>query len=193
MLSPQRSKRVKENTPPRCAVLQSSSASICPPPQGCGGGGWGTIETEQASSTTRNHSNQQHVPRQTIIIPDTPSPAVSIITISSDTDEEDDRKHNHGSVLSFGRNWIIASIVLYFLLQVLLLKIDRSCVCWVQSYIFDYRHHRIPQIVAFLEESPKKAISRNCHMNLIWLRGHNAATFFSGFLFSYGSSLMSWI
>ncbi|XP_061891859.1 homeodomain-interacting protein kinase 2 isoform X4 [Entelurus aequoreus] len=95
VLSPQRSKRVKENTPPRCAVLQSNSASICPPSQGCGWGG--AMEAEQASSTTRDNMNQQHVPRQTIIIPDTPSPAVSIITISSDTDEEDDHKQNHGS------------------------------------------------------------------------------------------------
>lgn len=105
VLSPQRSKRVKENTPPRCAVLQNSSASNCPPPQPCGGGGgsssgWGggAGEAEQASSTTRDHQHQHHVPRQTIIIPDTPSPAVSIITISSDTDEEDDHKQNSRSV-----------------------------------------------------------------------------------------------
>uniref|UniRef100_A0A673A4G4 non-specific serine/threonine protein kinase n=1 Tax=Sphaeramia orbicularis TaxID=375764 RepID=A0A673A4G4_9TELE len=52
---------------------------------------------EQASSTTRDHQHQHHVPRQTIIIPDTPSPAVSIITISSDTDEEDDHKQNNSS------------------------------------------------------------------------------------------------
>uniref|UniRef100_A0A8C9YT21 non-specific serine/threonine protein kinase n=1 Tax=Sander lucioperca TaxID=283035 RepID=A0A8C9YT21_SANLU len=97
VLSPQRSKRVKENTPPRCAVLQNSSATNCPPPQGCVGGGWGASEAEQASSTTRDHQHQHHVPRQTIIIPDTPSPAVSIITISSDTDEEDDHKQNNSS------------------------------------------------------------------------------------------------
>ncbi|XP_022058083.1 homeodomain-interacting protein kinase 2 isoform X1 [Acanthochromis polyacanthus] len=97
VLSPQRSKRVKENTPPRCAVLQNGSASNCPPTQGCGGGGWGVNEAEQASSTTRDHQHQHHVPRQTIIIPDTPSPAVSIITISSDTDEEDDHKQNNSS------------------------------------------------------------------------------------------------
>ncbi|KAM9754335.1 homeodomain-interacting protein kinase 2 isoform 3-T3 [Menidia menidia] len=97
VLSPQRSKRVKENTPPRCAVLQNGSASNCPPAQGCGGIGWGANEAEQASSTTRDHQHQHHVPRQTIIIPDTPSPAVSIITISSDTDEEDDQKQNNGS------------------------------------------------------------------------------------------------
>jgi len=102
VLSPQRSKRVKENTPPRCAVLQNGSASNCPPIQGCGGGGWGANEAEQASSTTRDHQHQHHVPRQTIIIPDTPSPAVSIITISSDTDEEDDQKQNNGSVVVLG-------------------------------------------------------------------------------------------
>lgn len=99
VLSPQRSKRVKENTPPRCAVLQNGPASNCPPPQSCGGSGWGASEAEQACSTTRDHQHQHHVPRQTIIIPDTPSPAVSIITISSDTDEEEDHKQNNRYVL----------------------------------------------------------------------------------------------
>ncbi|XP_069759281.1 homeodomain-interacting protein kinase 2 isoform X9 [Narcine bancroftii] len=73
--SPQRSKRVKENTPPRCAVVQDSPACntlTC---------GWG-----EATSTTQENQ------RQTIIIPDTPSPAVSVITISSDTDDEEERK-----------------------------------------------------------------------------------------------------
>ncbi|CAB1322959.1 unnamed protein product [Coregonus sp. 'balchen'] len=96
VLSPQRSKRVKENTPPRCAVLQNngpSSGSSCGPPLGCGG--WGRGEAEQASSTTRDHHQHHNGQRQTIIIPDTPSPAVSIITISSDTDEEDD--HNQSN------------------------------------------------------------------------------------------------
>lgn len=93
VLSPQRSKRVKENTPPRCAVLQNGPSAACGPAQACGGGGWG--EEQQASSTTRDHHtqhNQHNPPRQTIVIPDTPSPAVSIITISSDTDEEDEHK-----------------------------------------------------------------------------------------------------
>ncbi|XP_010881628.1 homeodomain-interacting protein kinase 2 isoform X4 [Esox lucius] len=110
VLSPQRSKRVKENTPPRCAVLQNNgpfSGSGCGPPQGCGG--WGGGETEQASSTTRDRHQHHSGPRQTIIIPDTPSPTVSIITISSDTDEEDDHKPsntNHTSSAKQRKNVI---------------------------------------------------------------------------------------
>lgn len=90
--SPQRSKRVKENTPPRCAVAQNGPSSTCGPSQNCRGGGGGGWGGEQACSTTRDHHGQHNPPRQTIVIPDTPSPAVSIITISSDTDEEDDLK-----------------------------------------------------------------------------------------------------
>uniref|UniRef100_A0A8B9RFR1 non-specific serine/threonine protein kinase n=1 Tax=Astyanax mexicanus TaxID=7994 RepID=A0A8B9RFR1_ASTMX len=108
MVSPQRSKRVKENTPPRCAVLQNGPSAPCGPPQACGeGAGWG--EEQQASSTTRDHHNAQHTqhnpPRQTIVIPDTPSPAVSIITISSDTDEEDEHKQpNNTRSAGWGEN-----------------------------------------------------------------------------------------
>lgn len=76
--SPQRSKRVKENTPPRCALVHSSPA--CSSSVTCG---WG----DGASSTARERQ------RQTIVIPDTPSPTVSVITISSDTDEEEEQKH----------------------------------------------------------------------------------------------------
>lgn len=76
--SPQRSKRVKENTPPRCAMVHNSPA--CSTSVTCG---WGDV----ASSTTRERQ------RQTIVIPDTPSPTVSVITISSDTDEEEEQKH----------------------------------------------------------------------------------------------------
>uniref|UniRef100_G3UAY0 non-specific serine/threonine protein kinase n=1 Tax=Loxodonta africana TaxID=9785 RepID=G3UAY0_LOXAF len=76
--SPQRSKRVKENTPPRCAMVHGSPA--CSSSVTCG---WGDV----ASSSTRERQ------RQTIVIPDTPSPTVSVITISSDTDEEEEQKH----------------------------------------------------------------------------------------------------
>eukprot|EP00066_Takifugu_rubripes_P016052 XP_011605318.1 PREDICTED: homeodomain-interacting protein kinase 2 isoform X2 [Takifugu rubripes] len=106
VLSPQRSKRVKENTPPRCAVLQNGSVSNCQAPQSCGGSGWGASDAEQTCSTTRDQQHQHHVPRQTIVIPDTPSPAVSIITISSDTDEEEDHKHNNSSSTKQRKNVI---------------------------------------------------------------------------------------
>lgn len=76
--SPQRSKRVKENTPPRCAMVHTSPA--CSTSVTCG---WG----DAAASSARERQ------RQTIVIPDTPSPAVSVITISSDTDEEEEQKH----------------------------------------------------------------------------------------------------
>ncbi|XP_046721063.1 homeodomain-interacting protein kinase 2 isoform X1 [Silurus meridionalis] len=120
VLSPQRSKRVKENTPPRCAVVQNGPSAPCAPPQGCGGGGWGEA---QASSTTREHHgphnqhsqhNQHNPPRQTIIIPDTPSPAVSIITISSDTDEEDEHKQpNNTSTSSKQRKNVISCVTVH--------------------------------------------------------------------------------
>ncbi|XP_018424924.1 PREDICTED: homeodomain-interacting protein kinase 2 [Nanorana parkeri] len=76
--SPQRSKRLKENTPPRCSVPQGSAP--CGPSITCG---WGD------SSVAPSRVDHQ---RQTIVIPDTPSPAVSVITISSDTDEEEEQK-----------------------------------------------------------------------------------------------------
>uniref|UniRef100_A0A4W3JFV5 non-specific serine/threonine protein kinase n=1 Tax=Callorhinchus milii TaxID=7868 RepID=A0A4W3JFV5_CALMI len=43
--------------------------------------------------TSTTHDNQ----RQPIVIPDTPSPAVSVITIRSDTDEEEDNKYSSGA------------------------------------------------------------------------------------------------
>ncbi|XP_027017307.1 homeodomain-interacting protein kinase 2 isoform X2 [Tachysurus fulvidraco] len=120
VLSPQRSKRVKENTPPRCAVVQNGLSAPCPPPQACGGGGWGE---EQASSTTREHHgshnqhpqhNQHNPTRQTIVIPDTPSPAVSIITISSDTDEEDEHKQpSNTSTSSKQRKNVISCVTVH--------------------------------------------------------------------------------
>uniref|UniRef100_A0A8C5Q6E3 non-specific serine/threonine protein kinase n=1 Tax=Leptobrachium leishanense TaxID=445787 RepID=A0A8C5Q6E3_9ANUR len=89
--SPHRSKRVKENTPPRCSVPQNSAP--CVPSITCG---WG--ESSGIGSRDRQ--------RQTIVIPDTPSPAVSVITISSDTDEEEEQKHVASSLPKQRRNVI---------------------------------------------------------------------------------------
>ncbi|XP_043120754.1 homeodomain-interacting protein kinase 2-like [Puntigrus tetrazona] len=112
--SPQRSKRVKENTPPRCAVVQNGSSSTSGPSQTCGGGGGGGWGGEQACSTTRDHHGQHNPPRQTIVIPDTPSPAVSIITISSDTDEEDDLKQpSNTSTSSKQRKNVISCVTVH--------------------------------------------------------------------------------
>ncbi|XP_003220948.2 homeodomain-interacting protein kinase 2 isoform X3 [Anolis sagrei] len=96
--SPQRSKRVKENTPPRCAMVHNSPA--CSTSVTCG---WG----DGASSTTRERQ------RQTIVIPDTPSPAVSVITISSDTDEEEEQKHAPTSPVSKQRKNVISCVTVH--------------------------------------------------------------------------------
>ncbi|XP_053073983.1 homeodomain-interacting protein kinase 2 isoform X2 [Acinonyx jubatus] len=96
--SPQRSKRVKENTPPRCALVHSSPA--CSSSVTCG---WG----DGASSTTRERQ------RQTIVIPDTPSPTVSVITISSDTDEEEEQKHAPTSTVSKQRKNVISCVTVH--------------------------------------------------------------------------------
>ncbi|XP_061084956.1 homeodomain-interacting protein kinase 2-like isoform X1 [Conger conger] len=90
--SPQRSKRVKENTPPRCAV--APPPACVPLPQACGG--W-----------------DGPAPRHTIIIPDTPSPAVSIITISSDTDDEDDHKQARASGASKQRKDVVSCVTVH--------------------------------------------------------------------------------
>ncbi|XP_007950980.1 homeodomain-interacting protein kinase 2-like [Orycteropus afer afer] len=96
--SPQRSKRVKENTPPRCAMVHSSPA--CSASVTCG---WG----DGASSSTREWQ------RQTIVIPDTPSPTVSVITISSDTDEEEEQKHAPTSTVSKQRKNVISCVTVH--------------------------------------------------------------------------------
>ncbi|XP_023657882.1 homeodomain-interacting protein kinase 2-like isoform X4 [Paramormyrops kingsleyae] len=113
--SPQRSKRVKENTPPRCAMLQNGPPAGCGPSLACSS--WGN----SATSSTQDH--QQHPaappvaqalpPRQTIVIPDTPSPTVSIITISSDTDEEDDQKQDTSSTMSKQRKNVISCVTVH--------------------------------------------------------------------------------
>ncbi|CAI9534138.1 unnamed protein product [Staurois parvus] len=97
--SPQRSKRVKENTPPRCSVPQSSAP--CVPSITCG---WGDSSVAP--------SRVDHL-RQTIVIPDTPSPAVSVITISSDTDEEEEQKHVAPSSLPKQRRNVISCVTVH--------------------------------------------------------------------------------
>nr|XP_033807334.1 homeodomain-interacting protein kinase 2 isoform X2 [Geotrypetes seraphini] len=102
LCSPQRSKRVKENTPPRCSVPQN--AHVCSSSVTCG---WG----DGTSSSSHSNSGGRGRQRQTIIIPDTPSPAVSVITISSDTDEEEEQKHLPPSSLAKQRKNVISCVM----------------------------------------------------------------------------------
>ncbi|XP_029455633.1 homeodomain-interacting protein kinase 2 isoform X2 [Rhinatrema bivittatum] len=102
--SPQRSKRVKENTPPRCAVPPNAPA--CGTSVTCG---WGDGASNNNSGGGSGRSRQ----RQTIIIPDTPSPAVSVITISSDTDEEEEQKHAPPSSQSKQRKNVISCVTVH--------------------------------------------------------------------------------
>ncbi|XP_023647132.1 homeodomain-interacting protein kinase 2-like isoform X1 [Paramormyrops kingsleyae] len=99
VLSPQRSKRIKENTPPRCIAVPA-----CVPPPACAS--W----VDQTAAVPRDQQHPQP-PRQTIVIPDTPSPAVSVITISSDTDEEDDSKR--GRTTSKQRKNVISCVTVH--------------------------------------------------------------------------------
>lgn len=77
-------KRVKENTPPQPVVPsvgQTSQAAS-------------SSQQQQQPHSSRSSSKKQGSPpykeqRQPIVIHDTPSPAVSVITISSDSDSED--------------------------------------------------------------------------------------------------------
>uniref|UniRef100_A0A3Q3H2M2 non-specific serine/threonine protein kinase n=1 Tax=Kryptolebias marmoratus TaxID=37003 RepID=A0A3Q3H2M2_KRYMA len=83
--------------------------------------------------TTRDHQHQHHVPRQTIIIPDTPSPAVSIITISSDTDEEDEQKQNNSSSSKQRKN-VISCVTVHD-------SPESDCSSNNSPYTLESRHH----------------------------------------------------
>ena len=98
-------KRVKESTPPSNVRRQHQQQHSSPPVQSSSS--WQTLPLSQSSSsqshhhtTTKNHQQQQqqqqqqpehqqvsYVRQQTITIHDTPSPAVSVITISDSEDE----------------------------------------------------------------------------------------------------------
>ncbi|KAM4036982.1 LOW QUALITY PROTEIN: homeodomain-interacting protein kinase 2 [Anomaloglossus baeobatrachus] len=130
--SPQRSKRVKENTPPRCTVPQSSAP--CVPSITCG---WGE------SSLGPSRVDHQ---RQTIVIPDTPSPAVSVITISSDTDEEEEQKHVAPSLPKQRRN-VISCVTVH--------DSPPSDSSHTSTYAAASRHRRMPNPAAHEAKSQR--------------------------------------
>ncbi|XP_077994181.1 homeodomain-interacting protein kinase 1-like isoform X2 [Glandiceps talaboti] len=96
-LSPQKNKRVKENTPP--VALQPSVTTVTSTStvsshtvhnEGPLVDSRTTILGLPKTETGRHHTKNKSysTQRQPIVIPDTPSPAVSVITISSDSEEE---------------------------------------------------------------------------------------------------------
>uniref|UniRef100_A0A8C5M277 non-specific serine/threonine protein kinase n=1 Tax=Leptobrachium leishanense TaxID=445787 RepID=A0A8C5M277_9ANUR len=62
------------------------------------------------ASSTYNQLLQLQEQRQPIVIPDTPSPPVSVITIRSDTDEEDDNKYKPASSNTKPRSNVISYV-----------------------------------------------------------------------------------
>lgn len=58
------------------------------PSQGCS-----LVGSSPLRTTSYNPLGPVQDPHQPIVIPDTPSPPVSVITIRSDTDEEEDNKY----------------------------------------------------------------------------------------------------
>ncbi|XP_070550839.1 homeodomain-interacting protein kinase 2-like isoform X2 [Ptychodera flava] len=97
-LSPQKNKRIKENTPPfaqptvttgtttATSVSSGHLLTRCASPPIESRNKSETRKTEMISQKNVNKSYSTQ--RQPIVIPDTPSPAVSVITISSDSEEE---------------------------------------------------------------------------------------------------------
>ncbi|CAH1787334.1 unnamed protein product [Owenia fusiformis] len=77
-------KRVKENTPPHTVTSQTAHSESSSKARWVNGG--------QERSKVKTPDEAYNTQRQTIVIPDTPSPAVSVITISSDSEEEPDSK-----------------------------------------------------------------------------------------------------
>ena len=90
-------KRVKENTPPSgsSTVTNSSAATWPSHKESKSSKGVHASHSQGAASPKEAYKEQ----RQTIVIPDTPSPAVSVITISSDSEEEEKHCSPKGYVL----------------------------------------------------------------------------------------------
>ncbi|XP_032947921.1 homeodomain-interacting protein kinase 1 isoform X6 [Rhinolophus ferrumequinum] len=81
------SKKNKQSAP----VSSKSSLDVLPS-QGCS-----LVGSSPLRTTSYNPLGPVQDPHQPIVIPDTPSPPVSVITIRSDTDEEEDNKYKPSS------------------------------------------------------------------------------------------------
>ncbi|XP_053101400.1 homeodomain-interacting protein kinase 1 isoform X3 [Hemicordylus capensis] len=97
----------KKNKQPSQSATKPASTLEAIPSQVYSLIGSSPLRAASSSSSALLPGQEQHQP---IIIPDTPSPPVSVITIRSDTDEEEDNKYNPGSLGMKQRSNVISYV-----------------------------------------------------------------------------------
>nr|XP_003220608.3 PREDICTED: homeodomain-interacting protein kinase 1 isoform X1 [Anolis carolinensis] len=97
----------KKNKPPSHSATKPTSTLEAIPSQVYSLIGSSPLRATSSSSNAVLPGQEQHQP---IVIPDTPSPPVSVITIRSDTDEEEDNKYKPGSLGTKQRSNVISYV-----------------------------------------------------------------------------------
>ncbi|XP_048352241.1 homeodomain-interacting protein kinase 1 isoform X5 [Sphaerodactylus townsendi] len=97
----------KKNKQPTHSAAKPTSTLEAVPTQVYSLVGSSPLRVASSSSNTLLPGQEQHQP---IVIPDTPSPPVSVITIRSDTDEEEDNKYKPGSLGMKQRSNVISYV-----------------------------------------------------------------------------------
>ncbi|KAJ6651228.1 hypothetical protein lerEdw1_021175, partial [Lerista edwardsae] len=97
----------KKNKQPSHSATKPASTLEAVPSQVYSLIGSSPLHSTSSSSNALLPGQEQHQP---IIIPDTPSPPVSVITIRSDTDEEEDNKYKPGSLNMKQRSNVISYV-----------------------------------------------------------------------------------
>ncbi|XP_061487931.1 homeodomain-interacting protein kinase 1 isoform X3 [Rhineura floridana] len=98
---------VKKNKQPSHSATKPASTVEAIPSQVYSLIGSSPLRATSSSSNAFLPGQEQHQP---IVIPDTPSPPVSVITIRSDTDEEEDNKYKPGSLGMKQRSNVISYV-----------------------------------------------------------------------------------
>ncbi|XP_054835095.1 homeodomain-interacting protein kinase 1 isoform X4 [Eublepharis macularius] len=97
----------KKNKQPTHSATKPASTLEAIPSQAYSLIGSSPLRATSSSSNALLSGQEQHQP---IVIPDTPSPPVSVITIRSDTDEEEDSKYKPGSLGMKQRSNVISYV-----------------------------------------------------------------------------------
>ncbi|KAL8179145.1 UNVERIFIED_CONTAM: Homeodomain-interacting protein kinase 1 [Gekko kuhli] len=97
----------KKNKQPTHSATKPASTMEAVPTQVYSLIGSSPLRAASSSSNALLPGQEQHQP---IVIPDTPSPPVSVITIRSDTDEEEDNKYKPGSLGMKQRSNVISYV-----------------------------------------------------------------------------------